>query len=339
MEKILTISIAAYNVAEYLKHTLESIVNNRIVPRELLEKLEVLVVDDESKDDTRKIAKEYEKRFPGIVRVINKENAGHGSTINRGICEATGKYFKALDGDDWFETAALSHILKHLSDKTADIVVTDYYKCFEGAEPVLVQVDGIQTMKEDIVLQYEEQIPNIRWIPYHAAIYRTEILQKHTIRLDEKIFYVDTEFMLYPVPYLKTIMYLSYGLYCYRLGREGQSVSKTSRIKNITHGEKVAVALLNLYKNNVDDLSDTKKRYLIRGIGGHCVWHVRSMLLMKPNKENCNKLIEFDKTVRGVSPEIYAFMDQESHLVHWLRRCNYKLYKLICFYRQHKREK
>ena len=87
MEKILTISIAAYNVAEYLKHTLDSIVNNRIVPRELLEKLEVLVVDDESKDDTRKIAKEYEKRFPGIVRVINKENAGHGSTINRGICE------------------------------------------------------------------------------------------------------------------------------------------------------------------------------------------------------------------------------------------------------------
>ena len=69
------------------------------------------------------------------------------------------------------------------------------------------------------------------------------------------------------------------------------------------------------------------------------MWQVRSMLLMKPNKENCNKLIGFDKTVRGVSPEIYAFMDQESHLVHWLRRYNYKLYKLICFYRQHKREK
>ena len=189
------------------------------------------------------------------------------------------------------------------------------------------------------MLQYEEKIPEIRWIPYHAAIYRTELLQEHAIRLDEKIFYVDTEYMLYPVPYLETIMYLNCGLYCYRLGRDGQSVSKKSRIKNITHGDKVSVALLNMYKNNAESLSDAKKKYMIKGVGGHCVWHVRSLLLLKPNKENCNKIMNFDKAIHEVSPEIYAFMDQNSHLIHWLRKFDYKTYRIICFYRQHKREK
>lgn len=339
MEKLLTVSIAAYNVAEYLKHTLDSIVNNSIVATELLNLLEILVIDDGSKDETSRIAKEYEKKYPGIIRVIVKENAGHGSTINRGIREASGKYFKALDGDDWFDAEALQYVLEKLKSKDADIVVTDYYKCFEDGKKILVQVNGIQNLQEGIVQKYEEQLSNIKWIPYHAAIYRTSILQGHAIFLDEKIFYVDTEYMLYPVPYLNTILYLKCGLYCYRLGRDGQSVSKASRIKNIAHGEKVAMALLGMYKENVTHISDEKKEYMIRGVGGHCVWHFRSLLLLDANMKNRNKIIEFDKKVHEVSQEIYKFMDSDSNLVHWLRKSDYKLYGMICFYRRHKREK
>ena len=338
MEKLLTVSIAAYNVAEYLNRTLDSIVNNSIVAMELLNLLEVLVIDDGSKDETSRIAKEYEKKYPAIIRVITKENAGHGSTINRGIREASGKYFKALDGDDWFDAEALRYVLEKLKSKDADIVVTDYYKCFEDGKQTLVQVVGIQNLQEGIVQKYDDQISNIRWIPYHAAIYRTSILRKTTISLDERIFYVDTEYMLYPIPYLNTILYLKCGLYCYRLGREGQSVSKASRIKNIAHGEKVAMSLLSMYKEQVAHISDVKKEYMIRGVGGHCVWHFRSLLLLNVSMENRNKIIEFDKTVYKVSQEIYAFMDRNSHLVHWLRRSDYKLYGIVCFYRQHKKE-
>lgn len=339
MEKLLTVSIAAYNVAEYLDHTLNSIVKNNKVSTKILQQLEILVIDDGSKDETSKIAKEYEKIYPGIVKVITKKNAGHGSTINRGIHEASGKYFKALDGDDWFDEAALQYILENLKDKDVDIIVTDYYKCFEDGERILVKVDGIEKLKEGMVQQYEEQITKIRWIPYHAAIYRTGLLQENNIQLDEKIFYVDTEYMLYPVPYLETILYLNCGLYCYRLGREGQSVSNQSRIKNIAHGDQVATALLNMYKDNQAYLSNAKKQYMIRGIGGHCVWHFRSLLLMKPSMENCKKIVQFDKLVNMISPEIYEYMDRDSHLVHLLRKSNYKMYRIICFYRQQKREK
>lgn len=339
MKKLLTISIAAYNVSNYIRNTLDSLVMNNSVPEKLLDQLEILVVNDGSKDDTIQIANEYEKNYPGIVRVINKENGGHGSTINRGIREATGTYFKALDGDDWFDETALQYLLKELDGRVADLVVTDYYKCFDGGKKILVKVEGCEEVEAGVVQSYEAAIQKIRWIPYHAAIYRTQLLQEHNIKLDEKIFYVDTEYMLYPVQYLETILYLNCGLYCYRLGREGQSVSKESRIKNITHGQKVAKSLLEMYKGIEKNISEGKRKYLIRGIGGHCIWHFRSLLLLPVENVNMKKIIMFDQQVAHVSLDIFKFMDENSKLVHWLRRFDYKIYWIVCFYRQHKKDK
>ena len=98
VEKILTITVPSYNVEKFLENTLDSFVDERV-----LDAIEVLVVDDGSKDRTAEIGKGYEAKYPGTFRVISKENGGHGSTINRGIKEARGKYFKVVDGDDWVD--------------------------------------------------------------------------------------------------------------------------------------------------------------------------------------------------------------------------------------------
>ena len=82
MEKVLTVTIPSYNVEKYLHQTLDS-----FIQEEILEDIEVLIVDDGSKDRTPLIGKEYEIKYPGTFRVISKENGGHGSTINRGIQE------------------------------------------------------------------------------------------------------------------------------------------------------------------------------------------------------------------------------------------------------------
>ena len=95
MSKVLTVSIAAYNMESYIRQTLNSL----IVP-EILEKIEVLVVDDGGTDGTLAIAKEYETKYPITFHAIHKENGGYGSVINKSIELATGKYFKQLDGDD-----------------------------------------------------------------------------------------------------------------------------------------------------------------------------------------------------------------------------------------------
>ena len=122
MDKILSVSVAAYNVEKFIKQNLDSFTNS-----EVKEKIEVLVTDDGSKDNTPQIVKEYEQKYPGVVRLIQQPNAGPGSTINSGLKNATGKYFRMVDGDDWVKTENLKLYIDYLENSEADMVVTNYY--------------------------------------------------------------------------------------------------------------------------------------------------------------------------------------------------------------------
>lgn len=123
MEKILTISIAAYNAELDIKRCLDSFISTNV-----LEELELIVVNDGSKDNTLNVAKQYEKKYPGIIKVIDKKNGGHGSTINASIKEATGKYYKIVDSDDWIDPEELEKLVFWLRNNDADLVLTPY-KC------------------------------------------------------------------------------------------------------------------------------------------------------------------------------------------------------------------
>ena len=93
--KLLSVTIPSYNSQEYM----EKAINSALIGGD---DIEILVVDDGSSDNTLDIALKYEKKYPGIVRAIHKENGGHGSAVNTGLANATGLYFKVLDSDDWF---------------------------------------------------------------------------------------------------------------------------------------------------------------------------------------------------------------------------------------------
>ena len=90
MNKILTIIIPTYNMEKYLRRCLDSL----IIDEEGMKQLEVLVINDGSKDSSSQIAHEYQDKYPDTFRVIDKENGNYGSCINRGLKEATGKYVK-----------------------------------------------------------------------------------------------------------------------------------------------------------------------------------------------------------------------------------------------------
>ena len=91
--KILSIVVPTYNVEKYLERCIDSLVYDEKV----LNDLEILIVNDGSKDNSLQIAKKYEKQYPNTIKVIDKENGGHGSTINAGLKVATGKYFRVID--------------------------------------------------------------------------------------------------------------------------------------------------------------------------------------------------------------------------------------------------
>lgn len=71
------------------------------------DRLEVIVVNDGSTDGSLDIIRRYEQKRPDLIKVIDKANGHYGSCVNAGLGIATGKYFKILDADDWFDTSAL----------------------------------------------------------------------------------------------------------------------------------------------------------------------------------------------------------------------------------------
>ena len=92
--KLLSIAIPCYNSAGYMRKCIDSLLPGG-------EDVEIIIVNDGSSDNTPDIAEEYRERFPGIIKVVNKENGGHGSAVNAGLEQARGLYFKVVDSDDW----------------------------------------------------------------------------------------------------------------------------------------------------------------------------------------------------------------------------------------------
>ena len=134
MNKILTISIAAYNVEKTIGKTLDSLL---VGNNDDLNKLDIIIVNDGSKDSTSEVVMNYCTKYPDAIRLVNKQNGGYGSTINTSLEIAKGKYFKLLDGDDQYDTENLTSFLGFLSNTESDIVVSPFIEDNSGERRII----------------------------------------------------------------------------------------------------------------------------------------------------------------------------------------------------------
>lgn len=262
----LSISIAAYNISDFVIQIVCSLLRSKYA-----NELEILIVNDGSKDDTVEKANKFIKEnYTGkgnpVVRVIDKPNGGHGSTINKGIEVATGKYFKLLDGDDYYVTEELDKLIEKLKKEDSDLVLTNYIEDFsvtaEFKRTRLYEelAPGVQYRMEDVT---ERGYGFSSWGPLlHTATYKTKILKDANFKIDEHCFYVDMEYNLIGVIMAKTVTYYPYDIYSYYLGRQGQSVSPASYRKNVLQHEKVCLRLLDEYTKKKDVLPLGKQKYI-----------------------------------------------------------------------------
>ena len=290
--KILSISVAAYNLGEMIRENLESFVHVKGA-----EKLEILVTNDGSTDNTAEIVKEYEKKYPGIVKLINQKNQGAGSTVNSGIKHATGKYFKMVDGDDWVESKSLEKLLEILEKQDADLILTDYLTYNESKKAITDRAAyNLETKSYSI-----DEVINQLDIQMYSTMYKTEILQKKKIKVDNG-FYTDIEYTLLPLKYAKTLYYFNQPLYVYRVARAGQSMSKSSMIKNAPHHRLMLEHLIEDYQKNKDSMSAEIRKYLVDSIGRVANTELRIVILKEDKVE---KVKDFYKWLEDKDTEIY----------------------------------
>ena len=195
--KLLSLIIPTYNMEALLPRCLDSL----LVPA-TLERLEVMVVNDGSRDGSLAVANSYRERFPQTVTVIDKPNGNYGSTINAALPVAQGKYVKILDADDWFDTTALVTFLDRLADISADMVVTHFTVLHDDGTHELTKynVYGREPYDYGRVYPLDDVLRDghIRFFLMHALAYRTELLRTMGYRQTEGISYTDTEWACYP---------------------------------------------------------------------------------------------------------------------------------------------
>lgn len=231
--KLLSIAIPCYNSAAYMGKCIESLLPGG-------EDIEIIVVDDGStKDDTALIADEYAKKYPTIVKVIHKENGGHGSAVNAGIENATGLYFKVVDSDDWVKESAYMQILDKLRELLAaghvmDMFVSNFvYEKVGEKKKKVMQYRHI--LPVDTIFGWEDckSFAKGHYLLMHAVIFRTQVLRDCGLKLPEHTFYVDNLYVFEPLPYVEKMYYLDVNFYRYFIGREDQSVNEQVMISRI----------------------------------------------------------------------------------------------------------
>ena len=247
--KLLTFAIPSYNSQDYMEHCIESLLPGG-------EDVEILIVDDGSKDNTAEIADSYERKYPGIVRAIHQENGGHGEAVNAGIRNATGLFFKVVDSDDWVDYEAYMKVLAKLrelagGDTVLDMFIANYVYEKEGAK--LKKVMRYSTLPQDKVFTWNEagRFHKGQYILMHSVIYRTQLLRECGLELPKHTFYVDNIYVYKPLPSVKHMYYMDVDFYRYFIGRDDQSVNEKvmiSRIDQQIKVNKIMVDAFDLWK-------------------------------------------------------------------------------------------
>lgn len=304
--KLLTFAIPCYNSQDYMEHCVESILPGG-------EDVEILIIDDGSKDRTAEIADAYAKKYPTIVRAIHQENGGHGEAVNAGIRNATGLFFKVVDSDDWVDPEAYQKILNKLREiaggsVTLDMMLANYVYEKQGArhKKVMRQTG----FPQDRVFTWSDirRFHKGHYILMHSVIYRTKLLRECGLELPKHTFYVDNIYVYKPLPYVRTIYYMDVDFYRYYIGREDQSVNEKvmiSRIDQQIRVNKIMIDDVDLHK-----VSNPKcRKYMINYLEIITVIST-VMLLRSGTEENLEKKRELWKYIK----------EKDIGLFHKLRR-------------------
>ncbi len=303
--KLLTLAVPSYNVEKYIRRCLGSLVTGG-------EDVEVLVIDDGSTDRTAEIAAEYEAKYPGIVRVVSKENGGHGSAINTGLKEASGEYFYVVDADDWLEIGALERLIRTMKEVKGqgagvDLYIVNYvYEQFELNKRHTVHYRRV--LPGNTVFEWKDTKPfrMAQFILLHSTIHKTSILRETGIVLPEHTFYVDNVLVYSPLPSFRTMYYIDIDLYKYYIGRSDQSVSHESMMKRID--QYVRVAKIMIESHHLEEIGEEKLRKYMYSYLSAILMIVNTFLTLSKTAENRRKKAELWRFLKDYDADMYRMV-------------------------------
>ena len=252
--KLLTVTVPCYNSQDYMEKCVDSLLAGG-------ERVEIVIIDDGSKDRTGEIADRYAAQYPTVVKVVHQENGGHGEGINQGLRNATGKYFKTVDSDDWLNDFPLFLDRLEEIDRQGgvDLFMTNYY--YEHADGKGNRsINFSNALPENRIFTWAETRPFRvdQILMIHACTFRTQLLRETGLEMPKHIFYEDNYMIYGNLKSVERMYYMDLDLYRYFIGRAGQSVQEDVMKKRYAHQLKATELCFRAY--HLDNLKDKRKR-------------------------------------------------------------------------------
>ena len=301
--KYISFVVPSYNAENYLNKCIDSLLLGG-------DDVEIIIVNDGSKDKTIDIANEYLEKYPNIIRVIDKENGGHGSGINAGLEIATGLYYKCVDSDDWVDKNAYKTLLETVKEHYQQNTCPDLYfmnYVYERLDINLQVPMRDKYMPKNKIFTWKEmkKFGLTEYLFLHQTMFKLSVIKESGMKLPHHCFYVDNVFVHIPLYYVKTMYYCNVDFYRYYVGRPNQSVT----LENVGKNYKMSIKVMNEISSShtlkeLKSLHKNQYRYLIHDIMAKEVltlFHVNAV----HNKEKDNHLKMYWKHFKETNKELY----------------------------------
>lgn len=312
MEKILSIIIPTYNMEKYLRYCLDS-----LLIKDNFDRLEVLVINDGSKDSSSEIAHSYEIKYPTVFKVIDKENGNYGSCVNRGLSLATGKYVKVLDADDSFNKGNFESFVAYLMVVDADLVLSSYVqvdesRCVTKCRMFDLPVDQTLLMRDVCVTD------SFKDMQMHAVTYKRDNLIGMQYKQQEGISYTDQQWIFTPMIHVSSIVYFNKVVYEYLIGREGQTMDIKVRIKSIKQMSNCLLGIIDDYNRHSSVVSDEILEYL----HSRLIPQIKDIYITSfrnYNKDIRADLMDFDRDIHKRSEKLYRMSEKTNSRINYMK--------------------
>lgn len=323
-QKVLSIIVPTYNMEKYLSYCMDSFLvgKNR-------DKLEVIIVNDGSRDKSLEIAKDYVLRYSDIFKIIDKKNGNYGSCINAALPLATAKYVKVVDADDSVDTKNLDDFISFLDNLDVDLAISDFVLVDENRKDfryVSYNFDSEEMPMNKVCIT--EKFKNMEM---HAVTYRRELLIKSSYFQTEGISYTDQQWIFAPMAYVKKVGFFNKPVYRYLVGREGQTIDPVVKIKKMEERAKMVLDMVIQYEKISHNIAPEIKSYLDARIRPN-VQDVYITYFSNTSKVDKKIICQFDNLCKREAPLFYNNIGVTSIYIRLWRTVSncYVLEKIFC---------
>ena len=245
-----SVIVPVYNVEDYIEKCLNSLVN------QTLEDIEIIIVNDGSKDNSENIIKSFLSRYPQKIKYLKKENGGLSDARNYGIPYATGEYIAFLDSDDYVELDTYENMYNLAKKENSDMVECNFI--WEYPKKIKIDIGKKYSGKH-------EMIEKIRVVAWNKLIKR-QVIEKSKIQFPKGYRYEDVEFTYKLIPYLENISFLEEPSIHYIQRQNSISNMQNERTKEIFVVLNNVIKYykeLGIYEEYKDELEYVYTRYLL----------------------------------------------------------------------------